>query len=169
MINIGVIYSFPSEIEAIRSTLSRRGVQILPQSLSNYPTDMIVYSANQKTSKSVLEDLNNNGVQIKQVSEVQNVNPSIIASFDNKSFKLKNGHYKGILETRSPVLAITAANIAMLHDDLYLDNLILSSSSQDNTILVFSGPKDEVEAAIKSTKFITQKSQEKGRTGMDLL
>ncbi|HOO97069.1 MAG TPA: hypothetical protein PKV16_02185 [Caldisericia bacterium] len=169
MINIGVIYTFPSEIETVRSALSRRGAQILPQSSSDNPTDLIVYSANQKTSKTVLDDLNNQGVLIRQVSEVQNVNPSIIMSVDNKSFNLKNGRYKCIFETKSPVLAITAANIAMLHDDVHLDNLILSGSSQDNTVLVFSGSRDEVEAAIKSTKFITQKSQEKGRTGMDLL
>ena len=56
----------------------------------------------------------------------------------------------------------------MLHNDVRLDNLVLSNSTSENTVLIFSGAKDEVEAAIKSTKFLVEKSKKGETEGMEL-
>ena len=125
MVSIVVVYCDPSDVCSIKDIVNRTGGAVLPTIGNTAPPSAIVFHCNQDIAGDVIETLSNEIPSINRISEIRNVEESILKCIGKSSDCLPTKSYLGILESKGIETIISSASAVMHASGIQIHQIYL--------------------------------------------
>jgi len=156
VISIGIIHLSPSDIGSTKDIIERTNAVVLPTRSGYTPPSLVVFQTQQEFFTETVDAISADITSISRVSEIRNVNSSIIEFIGKTTDSFPENLFVGILECKGIETTLSSANAISFLDEVNILQITLSNDPQDNSIFIFSGEKEEVEKALNSAKKISK-------------